>query len=222
MAQPWWSDLALQQAIRERRHGVIETAAGRMLRIRFRWWPRLVSGWEVRWAEWGRSRRAAADHCCLYFSQPRSAPGYLALKYVQSTAGTRYATFLAAIRALDRVAWIKRSDAIVCEAFNQRLSDAMMRRWGWESHLPDSGRRHFIKRFYGDWSAVCGTGAESATVSQAVEKGCEADSQEALGLLSIPVPVDGMPAAEPACRLGFTPLAVPATLRAGSAESVPG
>jgi hypothetical protein len=65
---------------------------------------------------------------------------------------------------LDEIARIKGIDALVCEAWNLRLSDRLLRRCGWERHVLHSRRRHFIKRFYGRYPAnsslplVCGEG----------------------------------------------------------------
>ena len=59
-----------------------------------------------------------------------------------------------ALLVLDEIAKLKRTDAIVCEVSNWRISDRLLTRWGWESHLGESRRRHFIKRFYGDYTAV--------------------------------------------------------------------
>jgi hypothetical protein len=73
----------------------------------------------------------------------------MALKYIVSTAGTSYATFRAALVELDRIAELKRSDALLCDAANTRLSDRLLARFGWEPHAPARWRRNFIKRFYG-------------------------------------------------------------------------
>jgi hypothetical protein len=52
---------------------------------------------------------------------------------------------------LDEIARLKGSDAIVAEVRNLRISNRLLHRWGWESHLPTSRRRHYIKRFYGSY-----------------------------------------------------------------------
>ena len=70
--------------------------------------------------------------------------------------GHRYRFFLAsyaAMRVLDEIARIKRTDAVVSEAFNWRISGRLAERWGWERHKPSRWRRHFIKRFYGSYPA---------------------------------------------------------------------
>jgi hypothetical protein len=134
--------------------GVIVCEAGRLVSIRRRIWPRLVSGLEATWWAARRGRGSRRDECRLFWSAPCSAPGYLTLNYVWSGAGTSLTTFRTAVAALDQIAWLRRAEAIVCEVFNRRISDRLLHRWGWERHLPGSSRRHFIKRFYGDWSRL--------------------------------------------------------------------
>ena len=90
------------------------------------------------------------DRCLLYYNQPRRCPNYLALKYVVSrVAIARFATFRKAAQTLDEVARIKQTDAILCDAWNLRISDRLFARWGWEPHKPQRWHRNFIKRFYG-------------------------------------------------------------------------
>lgn len=137
--------------IRRRRYGMIEIEAGAFKQITFYPWPKLISLPEV-WCLGGSYHdRAAGDRCRLYFNQPRHCSQYLALMYVVSSRETRFATIHRGAQVLDQVARIKRSDAIVCEASNLRISDRLLTRWGWERHLLDSPRRHFIKRFYGEY-----------------------------------------------------------------------
>lgn len=142
--------------------GVIMVESGELRAIRRRWWPRLVSGIEATWWAARRLKAAGRDECRLFWSAPRSAPGYLTLKYVWSGAGTRFGTFRTAVAALDQIAWLRRSEAIVCEVFNPRISNRLLVRWGWEQHLLLSGRRHWIKRFYGEWSGLMDFGCRDA------------------------------------------------------------
>ena len=118
--------------------------------IHLRPWPKLVALPEL-CAAWAAvsCRRATADRCLLYYNQPRRMPNFLALKYIVSTAGTSYRTFRAALTVLDAIAELKRTDAIVCDAANMRLSDRLMARLGWEPHKPQRWHRNFIRRFYG-------------------------------------------------------------------------
>jgi hypothetical protein len=142
------------EALRLRRHGVIETEEGALRAVHLRPWPKLVSLPEL-WPQGTRYHaRGEADRCLLYFNQPRRTPNFLALKYVVSTAGTRYRTFRAALTALDAVAAIKQTDAIVCDAANMRLSERLMARLGWEPHKPQRWHRNYIRRFYGVYPAA--------------------------------------------------------------------
>ena len=66
-----------------------------------------------------------------------------------TAAGTSYATFRKALATLDQIAEIKRSDALLCDASSQRLSERFLQRMGWEPHAPRWGHRNYIRRFYG-------------------------------------------------------------------------
>jgi hypothetical protein len=140
-------------AIRARRYGVIETAAGKLVAVHLRPWPKLVSLPEL----WPLGSRyhcgGTADRCLLYYNQPRRMSNFLALKYVVSTHGTSYRTFRAGLIVLDAIAALKQIDAIVCDAANIRLSDRLMARLGWEPHKPERWHRNFIRRFYGQYPA---------------------------------------------------------------------
>jgi hypothetical protein len=145
--------------IRDRRWGVIETVAGELRAVHLRLWPKLVSLPEL-WPVGPRYHaRGAGDRCLLYYNQPRRMPNFLALKYVVSTAGTSYCTFRAALIVLDAIAELKRTDAIVCDAANCRLSDRLMVRLGWEPHKPQRWHRNYIRRFYGKYPDAAKTQA---------------------------------------------------------------
>lgn len=136
-------------ALQRGRYGIIETAAGRLVEVRLRPWPKILS-WPELWPL-GRDyhARGDADRCLLYYNQPRRHSSFLALRYIVSTQGTTYATFRAALTALDNLARLKGSDALLCDAANRRLSDRLLRRFGWQPHAPCRWRRNYIKRFYG-------------------------------------------------------------------------
>jgi hypothetical protein len=138
-----------REALLVRRHGVIETVGGELRAVHLRTWPKLVSLPEL-WPQGSRYHaRGNADRCLLYFNQPWRAPNFLALKYIVSTDGTSYRTFRAALTALDAIAAIKQTDAIVCDASNMRISERLMARFGWEPHKPQRWHRNYIRRFYG-------------------------------------------------------------------------
>lgn len=135
--------------VRSRRYGLIEAAGGELQAIHLRPWPKVVSLAEIMlWGRW-RHERMTGDRCWVYYNQPLLHTNYLALTYTISTRDCSLATAFAAMKTLDEVARIKRSDAILCEAWNLRLSDRFLARYGWEQHKPSRWHRHFIKRFYG-------------------------------------------------------------------------
>lgn len=143
-----------RERIRARHYGVVEIVGGELAAIHLRPWPKLLALPEI--LPFGTRYHAsgAADRCLLYYNQPRRMPNYLALKYMVSTLGTRYATFRAALTVLDAIAALKQSDAILCDAANVRITDRLLARFGWEPHKPERWHRNFIRRFYGNYPTV--------------------------------------------------------------------
>ena len=142
-----------EQLVR-RRYGVIETVGGKLRAIQLRPWPTLLSLPEILPVGPRYHGRGDSDRCRLYYNQPLGSSNFLALKYVVSTPGTSYATFRAALTVLDAIAELKRTDAIVCDASNLRISDRLLARLGWEAHKPERWHRNFIRRFYGHYPSV--------------------------------------------------------------------
>lgn len=140
---------AVEVAILQHRYGVIETAGSELVAIHFRFWPKLIAWPEIWPVRPVYHASGAADRCLLYFNQPWRYSNFLALKYIVSTRNSSYATFRAALVALDAVAQAKGTDALLCDAFNSRLSERLMKRFGWEPHRPQRWHRNYIKRFYG-------------------------------------------------------------------------
>ncbi|OYV84812.1 MAG: hypothetical protein B7Z73_14740 [Planctomycetia bacterium 21-64-5] len=136
-----------QRAVaRGRRYGVIETVDGRLRRIVFRPWPSLAGPFDLPWGQL-MHRAVVGNRCWLYFNQPRGLEQFLSLKFVMSSRQTTLATFRGALAVLDEIAHIKRTEAIVCDAANWRISDRLLTRWGWQSHKPQRWHRNYIKRF---------------------------------------------------------------------------
>jgi len=147
------NDPAQADVVRRRRYGVIEIVDGRLTRIVFRPFPKLVSVWEsLVLGAW--FHRRAGDRCYLYFNQPLQSPKYLALKYAVSHRDTTLRSFFAGLRVLDQIAEIKSSDAIVADAANLRISERLLTRLGWQRHTNSRWHRNYIKRFYGEYPAV--------------------------------------------------------------------
>lgn len=146
------TDVALQaDVLRRRRYGVIDMRSGRFHRIVLRPFPKLVSWPDQTVLGAWQHRHRRGDRCLVFYNQPRRSNNFLALKYVISYRDATLATFRGALAVLDDIARIKRSDAIVCDAANLRISDRLAARWGWEPHCPSRWHRNFIKRFYGEY-----------------------------------------------------------------------
>lgn len=165
--RPWFetvTDLrAGAEVLRRRRYGVIEVADERLVRVRLRPFAKWISLPEQRLLGTWHHRRRNANRCLLYYNQPWGHANYLALPYVLTGRGSTLGTLLTALATLDEIARIKRSDAIVCDVANPRISDRLLRRWGWEPHLQnDRWHRHWIKRFYGQYPARREVRMESA------------------------------------------------------------
>jgi len=150
------SDSEQVKRVRRGRYGVIETRAGYFERLALRPWPKLALPWDMIWGDY-RHRSLGGDRCWLFYNQPRGLPSFLALKFVVSTRAATLATFRGALEVLDRVAQLKQTDAIVCDAVNWRISDRLMARWGWQPHKPQRWHRNYIKRFYGSFPGAVGS-----------------------------------------------------------------
>lgn len=146
---------AAKDRLKSRRYCIIECFSGKISRIILRPHPCLVTWWHAKF--WGPivHRWKEGDRCWVYCDQPYSAPVYLALRYVQSTRGTTFATLRAAALAVDELANIKGVDAILCDACNLRISDRLLKRWGWTPHALSPWSRNHIKRLQqpsGSWT----------------------------------------------------------------------
>ncbi len=140
---------ANRDTIQRRAYGVIQADDERFVSIRFRPYPKLISGAEAYWAgTWGK-QEYKRNRCLLYFNQPLLHRNFLTLQYIVTTLNSSWTTCAVALSVLDRIAQIKQSDAILCELSYKKLSPRLMKRYGWERHLKQKKRKHFIKRFYG-------------------------------------------------------------------------
>jgi hypothetical protein len=139
--------------LRAGRHGMIEVVDERLVAIRIKRLPFWATMLDVCW--WGprHHARQSGNRCRLYYTQPRSCPNFLALRYVLSDRGTSVATGRGALCVLDEIARIKGTAAIVCDVANARISDRLLARWGWEPHTRSRWHRNHIKRFYGTYPA---------------------------------------------------------------------
>ncbi len=137
--------------LRRRTHGVIEVAEGRLRRVVLRPFPKLISVPEILLlGGWCHAHRPG-DRCRLYYDQPHRFRNFLVLKYLVSAKGTSYKTVRRAMETLDEIAYLKRSDALLADVANFRITARMMARQGWVPHCPSWWHRHYIKRFYGEY-----------------------------------------------------------------------
>jgi hypothetical protein len=152
--------------VRRRRYGVIQAAEGRLLAVHFRPWPKLASLPEAWWQERRRPSRRG-DRCLVYFNQPLSYSRFLAVTFAVSSRDCTVRTLHAARRALETIAEIKQADALLCDAWNTRISERLLRRWGWEPHTKSRWHRNFIRRFYGVYPTGNSAGRQISVAMQA-------------------------------------------------------
>ena len=134
-----------------RAYGVIEVADGHFCRVLLRPFPKIISAPEILLFGGWHHRRRPGDRCLLYYNQPWRFPQFLVLRYVVSARQTTMRTFTRTLAVLDEIARLKRSDALLCDVGNWRISTRLMARWGWEPHCPSRWHRHYVKRFYGEY-----------------------------------------------------------------------
>lgn len=140
-------------AIEQRRYGIIEMRDDHLHAIRFRRWPKWVTLLDVKWfGPWFHNRQPG-NRCLIFYNQPLRHRNFLALTYVLSTRQCTLRTFHGGLRVLDEIARLKRADALLCDAWNARISDRLLTRWGWQPHAPSRWHRNYIKRFYGSYPA---------------------------------------------------------------------
>ena len=139
-----------QPILLRRSYGVITAKQGELKKIQLRPWPKLGSLFEAKVLQ-PLKRTGSQDVCKLYYNQPLSHRNFLALAYVESSSETSLRTFYAALNSLNYIAYVKRSDAIIAEVTNPKISDRFLERRGWARFLEESSQRHWIKRFYGDY-----------------------------------------------------------------------
>lgn len=148
LSDPFGAD---RQRLRAGRYGIIEVRDGRLHAIHLRPWPKVISALEIETISHRYHENRPGDRCLLYYNQPRRYPNFLALKFVISQRDCRFATCRRAAETLDEVAQVKGTDALLCDAWNLRISDRLFARWGWQAHKPQRWHRNFIKRFYGQY-----------------------------------------------------------------------
>lgn len=132
--------------IRQWRCGRIVMRAGKLIEIQQRFLCGNVSVAEV-WLQAKFGRRD--DDCCwLDYHQPLGMPSFLTLDYIRTGTLASYKTFIGACQTLDEIARIRSTAAIVAHVTNRNISDRLLLRHGWESHMERWKGRHWIRRYY--------------------------------------------------------------------------
>jgi hypothetical protein len=151
------------ETLRRRPYGVIEVVDGRLRRVMLRPFPKIVTVPGILLIGGWRHGHRQGDCLRLYFNQPRRFRNFLVLKYIESNRNTSMATVTKALAVLDEIARLKRSDALLCDVSNLRITTKLIGRWGWVPHNPSRFHRHYIKRFYGCYptSPACLSASES-------------------------------------------------------------
>ncbi len=126
-------------------NGTVWAHDGRLGGIWGRWWPYQANLFEVWLLK--HVRFSAQDHCWAYYSLPTWSPGFMSLRFIRSGRLTSLRTIQCAMQTLDEIAGIFDLYAMVCSASNQRLTEPLMRRFGFERHAIRLPGSHFIKRY---------------------------------------------------------------------------
>ncbi len=139
--------------LRQRRYGVIEMRDARLAGVHLRPWPKLVSLPEALWLSRCQRGLLRGDRCWLYYDQPLLHPNFIAVKYVLSSRDCSFASLKGAMTVLEEIVRLKRTDAVLADIASAKISDRLLARQGWQRHCQPSFRRHYIKRFYGEYAS---------------------------------------------------------------------
>lgn len=133
------------------RRGRIVVEAGRLLGVERR---RLHGASIARvWIDSRFRGGTPRDGCSLLYSGTRGAPGFLAVDYARSGAGTRWESLRCALTVLDHIARLRQCVAIVAHISTWAISDRALQRFGWEPQSTRLAGRHWIRRFYDGYPA---------------------------------------------------------------------
>ena len=143
------------ETLKNRAYGVIEVCDQDLAAIHLRPYPKIISVAEIEWSKlWKKqtSKTTARDRVLLYYNQPMLHRNFISLKYFVSNYKTSLASIAVCLSVLDYIAKIKCTDAMVAEITNKRIKDRHLAHFGWEEHMKSKRGRHWIKRFYGEYS----------------------------------------------------------------------
>ena len=138
-------DMSDHARIRRIRYGRIFATGPNSIRLSRRL-PIQSSIAQVAWQRrFGRNRPIG---CRMDYHVPFGTPRVIAIDYVLSDRRAGYNAFRRTVAAIDEIAAIRNSIAIVAHVTNDAMTDRLMERLGYQRHLPNARGRHFIRRFY--------------------------------------------------------------------------
>mgnify|MGYP001547403131 CR=1 FL=1 len=138
--------------IRRWRCARIVMRGGKLECVQRRWLTGSVSVAQVWWQ--GYYGRRDDDVCWLDYHQPWGMPAFLTLDYIHSGRRAGYKSFIGACNVLDEIARLRGTSAIVAHVSNEKISDRLLERVGWQRHLDHWSGRHWIRRFYDGYSEL--------------------------------------------------------------------
>lgn len=138
--------------LRRRKLGRIVIQDGRLQAVYGRWWPYYADIFQARVDAAFRTVRP--DRCELFYHSAQATDGFLSLDYLRAGPSTSLGSLYGATLVLDEIARLKQSLAIVAHVTNERITDRLLERLGWQAHCLQWKGRHFIKRFYGDFPSI--------------------------------------------------------------------
>ncbi len=109
-----------------------------------RWVPRWATQWDVLKDQ--ITRPNPLETCTIFYAFPKRTPGFLSVGYLLCGPETKYRTLRAAVDLVEGIARGQGSQAIVCQAFSERLTERLMNRWGYVRHALSLGPNHYIRR----------------------------------------------------------------------------
>jgi len=139
------------QILTDKPYGMIEASGGDFSFVQIRRFPKLVSVAEAMWVGGFSHNRIRRDRVQVFYNQPRGHRNFIVAKYAVSDLGTTLATMRASFRAFMEIARLKRADAALCQVISKRVTDRIMKYWGFVPHNPNARGRHYIRRFYGEY-----------------------------------------------------------------------
>ncbi len=150
--QPITNIACKRPLVTRRKVGRIVVEDGRLQAVYGRWWPYYADAVQAHLD--AAFRMVRRDRCELFYHSAKSSNGFLTLDYLRAGPHTTLSTLYGATLVLDEIARLKQSVAIVAHVTNERISNRLLERLGWQAHCLTWKGRHFIKRFYGDFPCI--------------------------------------------------------------------